>query len=81
MTSATLTTEDLHLLHAWLDAEAAAQTELLDLLQVQRTCMVKQDLQGLEALVKRSQTVLRRLESATRSRAAAFDGLWARLGH
>lgn len=82
MTSATtLSSTDLDMLQAWLDAEAAAQTELLDLLAVQRTCMVKQDLDGLEALVEKSQTVLRRLEAATRSRAAAFGGLWTRLGH
>ncbi len=80
MSSATLTATDVDLLNAWLSAEASAQSELLDILIEQRSCMVRQDLDGLEALVKRSEAGLRRLEAATRSRSASIAGVWNRLG-
>lgn len=75
-----LTPDDVKLLLAWMDAEASAQAELLDILVEQRGCMVRHDLDGLEALVNRSQASLRRLEAATRSRATAVSGVWRSSG-
>lgn len=75
-----LTPDDVALLRAWMDAEASAQAELLDILIEQRSCMVRHDLDGLETLVGRSQASLRRLEAATRSRAAAVSGVWQSVG-
>ena len=72
--------DDIKLLLAWMDAEASAQAELLDILVEQRNCMVRHNLDGLEALVNRSQASLRRLEAATRSRATAVGSVWRSAG-
>jgi hypothetical protein len=80
MTGPLLSSADVQLLLAWMAAEASAQSEILDILVEQRGCMVRHDLDGLESLATRSQAGLRRLEAATRSRAAAVSGVWRGLG-
>jgi hypothetical protein len=66
---------EVNLLLSWLTDEAAAQEELLSVLEGIRACMARHDLPGLETTLASAQPTLRHLEHATRTRGQALSGL------